>query len=72
MPKTIFCDDKYDHKTISLYTGARETHGVFQCVRQVVAQFVDGSIDGGFSVVVLQVLVYRLDQELTQLTSRTG
>ena len=37
------------------------THSVFECAREVVAEFVDGGVDGGFSVVVLQVLVYGLD-----------
>ena len=38
-----------------------ETHGGLECVREVVAEFVDGGVDGGFSLVVLQVLVYGLD-----------
>ena len=37
------------------------TYGSFQRVREVVAEFVDGGVDGSFSLVVLQVLVYGLD-----------
>ena len=37
------------------------TYSALERVRKVVAEFVDGGVDGGFSVVVFQVLVYRLD-----------
>ena len=37
------------------------SYSILERARKVVAQFVDCGVDGGFSVVVFQVLVYRLD-----------
>ena len=43
------------------------TDRVIERGRKVAAQVVDGGVDGGYSLVFLQILVCSLHQQLTQL-----
>jgi hypothetical protein len=49
-----------------LRNSTNSTHQGLERSRQAVADFVDGGVDGGFRLVVLQVGVHRLHDQLTQ------
>jgi hypothetical protein len=50
----------------------KRTDHVLERSRQTVADFVDGGVDGGFRLVVLQVGVHRLHDQLTQGARRAS